>query len=250
MYQVKFYKGDYLERQRAANADGCVAYVEQHFNSCGDPAVNYTLVITGANASQTSRNWGRWYASAMAREFSLPVGGDQGIMVGGYNGRGDFNLRYTRMPALLLEPLFASNPQHAEWLRSEAGQTHLARILCESIQRFFQDGVLIGFSVGHKYKTTRSNDRGCGVCGGGWEADYAEAVLNKTQALLEEVEAVQEERLVQVMDGDKVLWDLAIDPDAEIAWDEVRGVLRINQPQVGASQPEVATRRRKRRSSR
>ncbi len=233
MYKVKFYKGEYLERQRAANADGCVAYVEHHFNSSTDPSAKYTVVITGANASQTSKNWGRWYAAAMAREFAVPVGGDAGIMVGGYGGRGDFNLRYTDMPALLLEPLFASNPQHAEWLRSEAGQARLARVLCESIQRFFQAGGTIGFSVGHKYKRSRPNDRGAAVYGGGWEADYAEAVLQRTQALLEEVEAVQEERQLRVLEGDTLLWEGAIDPDADVIWDPVRGVLRINQPPQG-----------------
>lgn len=67
------------------------------------------------------------YAEAIGREFSATLGGDQGILVGGYNGRGDDNVRYTDMPAVLLEPLFGSNPAHAEWIRSEAEQTRLAR---------------------------------------------------------------------------------------------------------------------------
>jgi hypothetical protein len=184
-------------------------------------------VITGANASQTSRNWGRWYAQGVAREFNVPVGGEQGIMVGGYDGRGDFNLRYTSMPAILLEPLFASNPQHAEWIRSDAGQLRLARILSESIQRFFQQGGLIGFSVGHKYKTSSPNDRGAPVLGGALEADCAEKVLRKTKALLEQIDHVQEEREICVMHGDQVLWRKVVDADAEVSWDAVRGVLRI-----------------------
>ena len=39
MYQVKFYKGDYLQRQLAANADKAVAYVEHHFNSSASAIV-------------------------------------------------------------------------------------------------------------------------------------------------------------------------------------------------------------------
>ena len=152
MFECKFYEGDYRERQAQANADKCAAYVEHHFNSSPSPSAGYTLVVTGANASQTSRNWGRWYAQAVAREFDLKVGGDQGILVGGFDGRGDFNLRFTDMPAVLLEPLFVSNPQQAQWVRSDDGQTRLARILADSIRRFFQHGGLIGFSVGHKYK--------------------------------------------------------------------------------------------------
>lgn len=122
MYSVRFYEGDYPERQKKANTDECIGYVEHHFNSSSSPLANYTVVITGANASNTSKNWGRWYAQAVARELNIPLGGDNGIKIGGFDGRGDYNLKFTNMPAILLEPLFASNPQHAEWIKSDAGQ--------------------------------------------------------------------------------------------------------------------------------
>lgn len=228
MYNVQFYKGEYLDRQRKANEDKCICYVEQHFNSSTSPTAGYSVVITGSNASQTSKNWGRWYAQAVAREFDLPLGGDGGIQVGGYDGRGDFNLRYTNMPAILLEPLFASNPQHAEWIRSDDIQDILAGILSESIQRFFQGGGPVAFSVGHKYKTLRPNDLGAAVYGGGMEADYAEIVLEKAEAMLEKSDGLQEERLIKVTQGNEVLWTQAVDADDNITWDSVRGVLRIN----------------------
>jgi hypothetical protein len=227
MYRVKFYKGDYSERQERANEDKCVAYVEHHFNSSSSPEAGYSVVITGANASQTSRNWGRWYAGAVAREFGTSVGGDQGIVVGGYGGRGDFNLRFTEMPAVLLEPLFGSNPQQASWISSEDGQRRLAQVLCDSIQRFFQKGGLIGFSVGHKYKSTNPDDRGAPVIGGGKEADYAEAVLKSAAAMLEQIEEIPGERQVRVVRGKEILWKAGVDADADIAWDPVRGVLTI-----------------------
>jgi N-acetylmuramoyl-L-alanine amidase len=108
MFHVKFYKGEYIKRQQAANADGAVAYVEHHFNSDEASKAGYACVVVGSNASNTSRNWGRWYAKAIAQQFGGGIGGDQGILVGGYHGRGDGNLKHTRMPAVLLEPLFAS----------------------------------------------------------------------------------------------------------------------------------------------
>lgn len=227
MYQVKLYKGDYRERQKMANNDDCVAYVEHHFNSYSDPTTNYTIVIVGSNASETSKNWGRWYAKAVAREFNLPLGGDDGIVVGGFGGRGDYNLRFTTMPAILLEPFFVSNPQHAEWIRDESVQKKLANILCESIQRFFQNGGLVAFSVGHKYKTSRPNDRGAQVYGGGWEADYAETILDKTGNLLKTIDQPQEEREVRVIKGDEVLWKYTLDEEADVKWDPIRGVLQI-----------------------
>jgi hypothetical protein len=236
MYEVRFYRGDYRQRQLAANADNCVAYVEHHFNSAASPGAGYAVVVCGSNASQTSRNWGRWYAEAIGREFDVKVGGDQGILVGGFNGRGDDNLRYTDMPAVLLEPLFASNPAQADWIRSESGQTRLARVLVDSLRRFFQKGGRIAFSVGHKYKTAAPADRGAAVAGGGSEADYAEAVLLKAKAMLEAVAEPQTERRVRVMIGDDEVWSGAIDADAEVSWDGLRGVLRIDQP-VSAPTP-------------
>jgi hypothetical protein len=85
------------------------------------------VVIVGSNASSTSRNWGRWYAKAVAEQFGCRVGGDGGILVGGFDGRGDGNVKHTRMPVALLEPLFASNPQQADAIRSEAGQAEAER---------------------------------------------------------------------------------------------------------------------------
>ena len=184
MYTIKFYRGDYRTRQVEANRDKAVCYVEHHFNSSSDPSAAYALVVTGSNSSRTSREWGRWYAHRVAMEFGSRLGGDDGIKVGGYQGRGDSNLRYTKMPAILLEPLFASNPRQAALIRSDWGRMQLANILVESIREFFPSGGLVAFSVGHKYKTTNPHDLGAPVYGGGMEADFAELVLIKAADLL------------------------------------------------------------------
>ena len=81
MYSVKFYKGEYTQRQRQANEDQAVAYVEHHFNSSSSAQAEYAVVVVGSNASQTSRNWGRWYAKAVADQYETRIGGDQGILV-------------------------------------------------------------------------------------------------------------------------------------------------------------------------
>ena len=227
MYTVKFYKGNYSTRQRKANKDEAKAYVEHHFNSSSSSTANYAVVVTGSNASRTSKNWGRWYANAVATFFGTRVAGDNGILVGGWNGRGDGNLKHTDMPAILLEPLFASNPQHADIIRSESGQTDLARILVESIQRFFPNGGLIAFSVGHKYKKSSPNDRGAALAGGGSEADYAEKVLKKAAVMLEAIDQIGIARTLRVMHGDSVLFETEVDEDAQLVWDPERGLLHI-----------------------
>jgi hypothetical protein len=228
MYKTKFYKGDYLQRQLQANADKAVAYVEHHFNSSASEQAGYAVVVVGSNASPTSRNWGRWYSRAIAEQFGTKVAGDDGILVGGWNGRGDGNVKHTQMPALLLEPLFGSNPQQAEIIRSASGQAALARVLVESIRRFFPKGGLIAFSVGHKYKTSSPNDRGAMLAGGGTEADHAEKVLELAAKMLDEQAAPEPQpRKLRVMQGDKLLFETQVDEDAVLVWSSDRNLLFI-----------------------
>lgn len=150
-------------------------------------------------------------------------------MVGGYGGRSDGNLKLTDMPAILVEPLFANNPVHAEWILSDAGRERLARILADSIQRCFPNGGLIGFSVGHKYKSSNPDDRGAAVYGGGTGADCAEAVLQKAALLLQDMPAVSA-RPFAVQVGNREVWRYEADPDSVVRWDETRGILFIDEP--------------------
>jgi len=176
-YQVKFYgQRRYKKRQRQANIDNCVAYVEHHFNSTEGKKANYTCVVTGSNASSTSKAWGRLYCKLVSEEFGTK---NKGLLIGGYRGRGNHNLYYTNMPAILLEPLFVSNPEQAALIKTEEGQERLARCLVKSIKEIFPDGGLIGFSIGHK-----GVNAGAPVHGGGQEEQYAELVLDRAHDML------------------------------------------------------------------
>ena len=248
MYQVRFYKGDYVDRQRAANRDKCVAYVEHHFNSAAGTAGNYAAVIVGSNASNTSKNWARWYAHAVASSFGIGMAQPDGVVVGGFSGRGDGNVKFTRMPAVLLEPLFANNPVHAQWIRSEEGQARLAQILSDSIERCFPEGGTVAFSVGHKYKASNPNDRGAAVAGGGAEADFAEIVLTKAAALLEAKRVPAAARPFAVFVNNRKVWHFDADPDAVVRYDELRGILFIDEP--GALETDVAPAPQRRASTR
>ncbi len=185
MYNVILYKGNYSQRQRLANRDNCIAYCEAHFNSSPRAAANYTCVIVGINASRTSKEWGAHYASQVGSAFNVPLWGKDGVVIGGFGGRGNYNLVLTAMPAILIEPLFCSNPEQADIIKSEQGQSKLAMILADSIKRFFPHGN-VGFSVGHKYKTSRPKDRGAKIYGGGFESDFAEVILMRASKLLNE----------------------------------------------------------------
>lgn len=181
-YTVKFYRGDYKTRQLAANADKALLYVEQHFNAVESPKPNYAHAKVATNGSSRSVNIARSYAKRIAKAFDIPVGFDDGVDKG---GRGNGNLLHTSMPAILLEPVFISNPDGAGWVKHPDGQRKLARALVETVKEFFPKGGLIAFSVGHKYRTSKPKDRGAVVYGGGVEADYAEIVLDLAKQMLE-----------------------------------------------------------------
>lgn len=190
-YSINFYKGDYKQRQEAANKDKAICYVEHHFNASTNNNADYSMVVVGKNASQKSKDWGTYYAQKINERFDevkkvLNQGGkNEGVLIGGFDGRGNGNLVYTTMPAILVEPMFATDPDHAYVIKSEEGAWALAEVLADSIKKFFPNGGLVAFSVGHKYKKSNVNDRGVAIHGGGTEADYAEKVLIRTKVLLE-----------------------------------------------------------------
>jgi hypothetical protein len=154
MFQAYRARGPLFQRQLQANAAGVVCYAEQHCNASTSRTARGALVIVAPDASKLTHAWGKTYTRLCAKEFGEP---DQGIVIG---GRGTFNVRHVKAPALLLEPGFVSNPDFAAMVRTGEGQDALARVLVESIRQHF-DGGLVGLSVGHMYRGTA--DKGAPV---------------------------------------------------------------------------------------
>jgi len=205
-YDVRFFTGSYRTRQKLANDWGADLYVEHHFNSADASQANqpnYPLVVVAVNASERSKVWGQSYvrkvsallgpffgATYAPRSFGDPHFGVKvgGFSAGGINNRGDYNLRFTNMPAILLEPAFVSNATHAKVITTLDGKSLFAKALIQSIQEILPDGGKVAFSVGHKGKPSKPNDRGAAVVGhpDTSEADEAEKVLILAEQLLED----------------------------------------------------------------
>jgi N-acetylmuramoyl-L-alanine amidase len=188
-YTVKFYSGSYRARQNAANADKAICFVAHHLNSAGSEKADYALCDVATNASKTSKALASWYVHKVAETFGVNVwsGGD-GVCVGGMDGRGNSQIYFTNMPAILPEPLFCSNPRSAKILRGESGRRQLAEILAASIREFFPQGGLVAFSVGHRGKP-KSSDAGAVVYAKSgepvlWEADVTQDILERAADLL------------------------------------------------------------------
>ena len=163
-YRVKFYKGWYKTRQRKANADKAICYVEHHFNSIAENnQVNYGMAIVATNASAKTKAWAKKYCEELALLLNVDLYNRRGLNIGGFKMRGNENLSHTEMPAILVEPFFLSSVEAQGWLAEVFDATiyRLAQALVGSIVKEFPDGGLVAFSVGHKYKPRpRSTDRG------------------------------------------------------------------------------------------
>lgn len=154
IYQVHHARGSLWARQQAATKAGCQCYAEEHLNSIGGkPHVNYAMAICDANASEASKDWARTYTRIVSQEFGHP---DCGVLV--YGGRGSYNVRLVKCPAILLEPGFISNPEFADRIRNGGGGLDsLAGCLARSIRECFPDPSKgpIGLSAGHAFRGKR-----------------------------------------------------------------------------------------------
>lgn len=185
VYKVKFYRGDYRDREEKANEDGAICYVEQHFNSTGgDPETNYTMVLITTGSSDFTRTWAEYYVNRVSEQFQLKKWKGTGIKVLVQGDRGYGNLKYLKMPAILPEPFLICNSTGLEWAKTR--QDELSQILVDSIYKFFPEGGLVAFSVGHKYKISNINDKGAGPFADGiCEIDFNEPVLEKAAKMLD-----------------------------------------------------------------
>ena len=192
-YPVRFYSHEgrnpngYRERQRAANRDGAVVYIEHHINSNAGQPGRYGFVIVGRNASRTSKGMAKQYVEFLEGAFYPEIKARRpAVQIG---GAGNISIVHTAMPAMLLEPCFGNNPVHADILKSIEGIDKLGDVLVRTITDWFSGGGLVAFSVGHRRlrnKSTSKLDQGCAIHDAPRhpledrmmaEADFAEMIL-------------------------------------------------------------------------
>lgn len=175
-------KGDYVdhhERQEQARNAGCRLVVEFHFNSNGSSAVG------GETWYKPDDTFSRQVASDIRSRYQtigLPLHGD-GPHAAVQGTRASW-IRHYDQGAILLEPLFVSNPDQAAWIHDSANVARLAEQVAEAIVNATQSSDVIGLSVGHRYKTSNTHDGGAPCRGGDDEADHNEALCNKVAELL------------------------------------------------------------------
>lgn len=166
-----FLTGDYgtkvKPRQMQAKAEGCALTLDFHFNSNGSSAIGGEVYFKDGDTKAKE------FAKAVIdvfRSLNLPDHGDPLKPAGG--SRAAFILAYS-CPAVLLEPLFISNPTQAAWIQDDANLASLGQGIARAIKAKTRDGDKIGLSIGHLGKDSAPHDRGARHAIRGYEADYA-----------------------------------------------------------------------------
>ena len=166
-----FLTGDYATRvkprQIQARSEGCALTIDFHFNSNGATAIGSEVYFKDGDAKSKA------FAKAVIdvfRGLNLPDHGDPLKPAG--DSRAAFILAYGGT-AVLLEPLFISNPTQAAWIRDASNLASLGQGIARAIKANTSAGDKIGLSIGHLGKDSAPDDRGARHVIEGWEADYA-----------------------------------------------------------------------------
>lgn len=180
--RITWLKGDYVgnhEREAQALREGCKLVIEFHFNSDGSTA----------SGGET------WYKPD--DQLSLAIATDirnryQNIGLG-LHGPGPNAavastragwLPYYSCSAILLEPLFVSNPNGAAWIHDAANVDLLATQIAAAVIAHTAEEDIIGLSIGHRFKHSSPNDMGAACVLGDSEATHGTATAEAVAAKL------------------------------------------------------------------
>ena len=87
--------------------------------------------------------------------------------------------------ALLLEPLFISEPGQNDWINQPINQEHLAQVVARALKADTTEGDLIGLSIGHLGKTSNPSDCGANAFDGRHvETDYNAPMARRVSEIL------------------------------------------------------------------
>lgn len=124
-------KSQYEQMVDLVNASEALVAVELHLNAVGSPAA------FGASVLYSGSTRGREVAQAVQAAVVAALGTqDRGVHARAREGRGGSFLHDTKMPAVIVEPGFVSNPEDLTRLRTRTAEYALA--LADGITNYFR----------------------------------------------------------------------------------------------------------------
>jgi peptidoglycan hydrolase-like protein with peptidoglycan-binding domain len=186
MRKITWLTGDYADvnnRQNQAADRGCAVTIDFHFNGNGPDAKGGEIWYKPADAKAKA------LGQVILDTFSglgLPFHGSEPLKEAVLGNRASF-IRHYRNPAILIEPLFVSNPgaNQAGWIHQKDNVQALAQKIAEALEAATDnENSLIGLSIGHIYKPSNHADTGVDCVRGDTEADHARAVAEAVGTIL------------------------------------------------------------------
>lgn len=186
MRKITWLTGDYANvtnRQEQAAQRGCAVTVDFHFNGNGPDAKGGEVWYKPGNAK--ARALGQTIVNGYAA-LNLPFHGTEPLKEAVPGNRASF-IRHYACPAVLVEPLFVSNPSanQAGWIHDDANVEALAAMIAAALEEATEDeNAIVGLSIGHLYKPSAPGDTGVDCVRGDTEAKHAKAVAEAVAAVL------------------------------------------------------------------
>ncbi|HEU0113078.1 MAG TPA: N-acetylmuramoyl-L-alanine amidase [Thermomicrobiales bacterium] len=165
-------------RGRIANACRALAYVSVHLNSFGQPDPNYARTLWGVAAKDGA--FAETMQAALVSE--LAPGTDLGD--GGLDELENGGLLTARMPAVMVEPVFLSNPAEARRLRDASGARRqaIAQAIADGVDGWLRgQGIVRGAPTGLTAPVVTAADRLVGPARGSASRALAAALAAGAQ---------------------------------------------------------------------
>lgn len=140
-------RGPLRHRQELATQLRCVCYAEAHLNSFSKPVVQHAFVITSKTPHHLTEVWASRFLENVREAFGHK---SYGVLRGG-KGSGNVSHVHWRIPAMLLEPGFISEPEFVRILSTGEGLDQMGKCLADSVASTFDRG-LVALSIGHAYR--------------------------------------------------------------------------------------------------
>jgi len=183
--RVVMLTGDYVghhARQAQAKAAGCHLSIEFHFNSNGSTSIGSDVFYKQGDTA--SRNAAQLLQGGFNQLFVNQQGWGGNALASNEDGGRSAFIDYYSNPAVLIEPLFVSNKQQADWIHDDANIARLAQTVAAALVAATQPGDLIGLSIGHLGKDSSPHDTGADCIDGDTEATHGEKLALAVRALL------------------------------------------------------------------
>lgn len=186
MRKITWLTGDYANvttRQEQAAQRGCAVTVDFHFNGNGPDAKGGEVWYKPGNAK--AKALGQTIVNGYAA-LNLPFHGDEPLKEAVPGNRASF-IRHYACPAVLVEPLFVSNPSasQAAWIHDNSNVESLAGTIAAALEEATEDeNAVVGLSIGHLYKPSARGDTGVDCVRGDTEAKHAKAVAEAVATVL------------------------------------------------------------------